>query len=240
MLARTDVTDQPVFYLFVAATILLSLGYGWGKRRNRRIITSAFDAITAVLHPQDQTFTNIGGLTGYHANFIPQKNRLIKQVDATMTLLPRQSWLWYPFSRMIRRFDRLFLSFHLGKKAAGALREGHLIEKGYASFAGASIENADSLQKETFQWGKHTFFLYYKDETVKREMERCRDLVGATPGPLRHVALVPKRNRLFVFLIPVPGTVEHVVGTVYRWFSQLAGSRTAQNAASAASSDETR
>jgi len=237
--SRTEVTDQPVFYLFVAATILLSLGYGWGKRRNRRIITSVFDAITTVLRPQDQTFTNIGGLTGYHANFIPQKNRLVKQVDATMTLLPRQSWLWYPFSLMIRRFDRLFLSFHLGKKATGTLREGHLIEKNYASFAGASIENAEALHKETFQWGKKTFFLYYKDDTVKREMERCRTLVGATPGPLRHVALVPKRNRLFIFLIPVPGTVEHVVGTVYRWFSQLAGARAAESGGSTGSSGET-
>ncbi len=224
MFSANNVADQPEFYLFIAATILLSLGYMWGRRRNRRITTSAFDAIAAVLRPKDQTFTNIGGLTGYHANFIPHRNRTIKQVDATMTLLPRQSWLWYPFSRMIRRFDRLFLSFHLGKKATGSLREGHLIDKKYSNFAGARIENADSLQKETFQWGKRTFFLYYKDDTVKREMERCKSMVGSDPGPLRHVALVPNRNRLFVFLVPQLGKVEHPVDSVYRWFSDIADS----------------
>lgn len=222
MFGESEVANQPVFYLFIAATILLSLGYVWGKRRNRRIITTVFDEITTVLRPKDQTFTNIGGLTGYHANFIPHKSRYIKQVDATMTLLPRQSWLWYPFSRMIRRFDRLFLSFHLARRAAGTLREGHLIEKSYSTFMGAKIENADSLEKETFQWGRKTFFLYFRNDAVKQEMERCRELLGPDPGPLRHVALVPKRDRLFVFLIPLPGQVQPVVAAVHDWFTVIA------------------
>lgn len=221
MFSGTQVTDQPVFYLFVAVSILLSLGYGWGRRRIRRITTSVFKEITAVLSPKDQTFTNIGGLTGYHANFVPHRNRFVKQVDATMTLLPRQSWLWYPFSRMIRRFDRLFLTFHLSPKVTGILQEGHLIEKAYASFAGARIVNADSLKHETFRWGKRTFSLYYHDDDVKNRMEYCREMIGPDPGPLRHVALVPGQDRLFIFLIPVPGTVEGIVGTVYRWFSEL-------------------
>lgn len=225
MFSGSEVANQPVFYLFIAATILLSLGYGWGKRRNRRIVHSAFDAITEVLRPKDQTFTNIGGLTGYHANFIPERNRYIKQVDATMTLLPRQSWLWYPFSRMIRRFDRLFLSFHLARRAAGTLREGHLIEKSYSTFMGAKIENADSLEKETFQWGSKTFYLYYRNPAVKAEMERCRERIGADPGPLRHVALVPKRDRLFIFLIPVRGRVKPIIASVYSWFLAIAESK---------------
>ncbi|TVR73804.1 MAG: hypothetical protein EA427_01845 [Spirochaetaceae bacterium] len=222
MLNASNIAQQPVFYLFIALTILLTLGYNWGKRRNRKILTAAFDAITEVLRPKDQTFTNIGGLTGYHANFIPDRNRYIKQVDATLTMLPRQSWLWLPFSRMIRRFDRLFLSFHLSRRAAGTLREGHLIEKFYSTFMGSKIENADSLQKETFQWGSKTFFLYYKNEKVKAEMERFREMLGPVPGPLRHVALVPKRDRLFVFLIPVRGQVKPVMSTVHTWFLDIA------------------
>ena len=221
MFSGTEVADQPVFYLFIAVSILLSLGYAWGRRRIRRITTTVFDEIAAVLRPKDQTFTNIGGLTGYHANFVPHRNRSVKRVDATMTLLPRQSWLWYPFSRMIRRYDRLFLSFHLSPRVTGILREGHLIEKSYSSFAGAKIENAASLTNETFEWGRRTFYLYYFDEEVKKTMEHCRKMIGADPGPLRHVALVPEQDRLFVFLIPVPGAVEGAIGAVYRWFSEL-------------------
>ncbi len=221
MFSGTEVADQPVFYLFIAVSILLSLGYTWGRRRIRRITNTVFKEIAAVLSPKDQTFTNIGGLTGYHANFVPHRNKSVKQVDATMTLLPRQSWLWYPFSRMIRRFDRLFLSFHLSPKVTGILREGHLIDKSYSSFAGAKIVNADSLRQDTFEWGRRTFYLYYYDDEVKNRMEQCRGMIGEDPGPLRHVALVPEQNRLFVFLIPVPGAVEGVLGTVYRWFSEL-------------------
>ncbi|MFP4432395.1 MAG: hypothetical protein ACLFPV_14180 [Spirochaetaceae bacterium] len=221
MFSGTEVADQPVFYLFIAVSILLSLGYGWGRRRIRRITTSVFNEITAVLRPKDQTFTNIGGLTGYHANFVPHRNRSVKQVDATMTLLPRQSWLWYPFSRLIRRYDRLFLTFHLSPKVTGRLREGHLIEESYANFAGAKISNADSLERETIRWGQRTFFLYYEDDEVESRMERCRQMIGSDPGPLRHVALVPGQDRLFVFLIPAPGAVEGVIRAVYRWFSEL-------------------
>jgi len=215
---NTGVAQQPVFYLFVAVTILLTLGYGWGRRRNKRITVATFDAIASVLRPKDQQFTNIGGLTGYHANFVPHKNRYIKRVDATLTLLPRQSWLWYPFSRLIRRFDRLFLAFHLTPRASGALEEGHLIEKSYSSFGGAKIENAFSLQQERLQWGGRVFFLYYQSSKVKRHLERCRELIGDDPGPLRHVALVPERDRLFVFLIPKPSKVKPIVKVLHEWF----------------------
>lgn len=221
MFSAANVSDQPVFYLFIAATILLSLGYIWGRRRNHRITHTAFKALSTVLNPKDQTFTNIGGLTGYHAHFIPQKSSGIKEINATLTLLPRQSWLWYPFSLIIRRFDRLSISCELGKKASRGIREGHLIERKYSTFAGARIQNVDDLKKDTLTWGTRTFYLYYADAAVKREMERCKEMVGADPGPLRHVALVPERSRLFVFLIPVPDHVERVVGQVYGWFTSL-------------------
>jgi len=217
----TAVTEQPVFYLFIAATILLTLGYSWGRRRNRRITRATFGAITEVLRPKDQQFTNIGGLTGYHANFIPHKNRYVKQVDATLTLLPRQSWLWYPFSRLTRRFDRLFLSFHLTPRASGALEEGHLIDKSYSGFGGAKIDNAERLECERLDWGGRTFFLYYANAWVKEQLEYCRKQLGEHPGPLRHVALVPERDRLFVFLIPRPAEVKPVVKTLNEWFMNL-------------------
>ncbi len=221
---QTDIVQQPLFYLFIAVTILISLGYSWGKRRNRRIYLSAFDAITRVIQPKDQQFTNIGGLTGYHANFVPHKNRFIRRLDATITMLPRQSWLYYPVSRLIRRFDRLFLAYHLSPKAAGVLQEGHLIEKGYSRFAGASIENEDSLTRETIDWGGLTFFFYYQDQQIRTRLEQLREQIG-DPGPLRHVALVPEQDRLFVFMIPRIGQVEHVIATVTHWFTELVESR---------------
>src|SRR6056297_3173868 len=162
-----DITQQPVFYLFIAVTILLTLGYSWGRRGNRRIFLSAFNALVDTLNPKDQNFTTIGGQTGYHANLIPKNNNFIRRVDATITLLPRQSWLYMPFSLMTFRFDRLFIMLLFSKKAMGILKEGHLIEEKYSRFRGPKITNEEELQKEVLKWGDKDFLLYYADETIK-------------------------------------------------------------------------
>ena len=144
---NTDISSQPVFYLFIAFTLLLTLGYSWGRRRNRGIHLSAFNALVETVQPKDQTFTNIGGLTGYHANLIPKQSAAVNRLDATITLLPRQSWLYFPFSLLTMRFDRLFISLSLTRKAVQGLKEGHLIEQGYASFRAPKIEAAERLRR---------------------------------------------------------------------------------------------
>lgn len=220
MFDNPEVTSQPVFYLFIAATILLSLGYIWGRRKNRRIFTAAFDDLAGILKPRDQQYTNIGGLTGYHANFLPNKNSVVRRADVTLTLLPRQSWLWYPFSLLTRKFDRLFLVFEIQKSAFGDLAEGHLIEHRYAKLPGASIENADNLTREELSWEGRTFFLYYGDERMKKAILECKERLN-TPQTLRHLAVVPERERLFIFMIPKRGTVATVVRPIYDWFHRL-------------------
>ncbi len=223
----TDVTSQPVFYLFIGITILLTLGYSWGRRANKRIVIGALDDLQALFKPKDQQFTNIGGLTGYHANFIPLHNRHARRVDATCTLLPRQSWLYYPISRMIRRFDRLYLVFHLAEKAVGTLTEGHLIERRYSAFMGAKVENAAELERESFEWGGLQFELYYEDQVARDALLDVKARLGE-PGGLRHVALVPEQDRMFLFMIPVRGTVGKTVGVIFEWFNALVDARLRQ------------
>ncbi len=89
MFNNSDIVNTPIFYLFIAFTILITLGYSWGRRRNKRIYLIAFNGLKELIKPKDQQYTNIGGLTGYHANFIPKKNELMRRVDTTITLLPR-------------------------------------------------------------------------------------------------------------------------------------------------------
>lgn len=215
-----EITTQPLFYLFIAVTILLSLGYTWGRRRNKRIFVTAFDDLTGILKPRDQQFTNIGGITGYHANFIPNKSSVLRRADVTITLLPRQSWLWYPFSRVTRRFDRLFLTFELAKNRFGTLKEGHIIEKRYAKLPGAMIENEDRLGRQEFTWGGREYALLYEDAEIKAALLRCKEQLGE-PETLRHLALVPERERIFLFMIPKIGTVGKTVAPIYQWFHQL-------------------
>ena len=217
MLNGSDVLSQPVFLVFIFATILLSLGYFRGRRRNQRIVATALKGLEAVFDPKDQQFTNIGGLTGYHANIVPKKNRYVRRVDATITLLPRHSWLYLPISRVIRRFDRMFMVWHLTDKCTKAMAEGHLIEAGYSKFAGARILNIDSLEQETFIWGGKTFFLYSQTPAIRDTLLICKEKLGE-PGSVRHIALVPEQERVFVFMIPRLGTVQPTVQTIFDWF----------------------
>ncbi len=214
------ITDQPLFYLFIAFTILLTLGYTWGKRRNTRIYLSAFNALIDVLQPKDQNFTTIGGLTGYHANLIPHKNKFIRRVDATITMLPRQSWLYLPFSLLTRRYDRLFITLFFSKKAMKLIGEGHIIETKYSKFRGPKITNEESLRSEQRRWGELDFILYRQDESVKKELEELLSNLPS-PGKIRHIAIVPDREQAFIFLIPKKGYVGEVFPTVYNWLNSL-------------------
>ncbi len=215
-----QVTNQPIFYLFIAFTILISLGYSWGKRRNKRIFLSAFNDLVSLIKPKDQLFTNIGGLTGYHANFIPKKNDVFRRVDATITLLPRQSWLYMPFSLIIQRFDRLFLTFHLvpKKKAKWHLKEVHLIENSYSKFRGPKIKNEDKLAREEFKWGSRNFLLFYNDAILKNSIiELARRMEN--PGSVKHIAVVPEEERIFIFMIPKYRRVQENLKPIVNWIN---------------------
>lgn len=222
-----DVTNSPWFLLLIAVSIALSLGYMWGRRRNKQIFFSAFNGLLAVLKPKDQQFTNIGGLSGYHANIIPHLNKYIRRVDATITLLPRQSWLFLPISKVVRRYDRLFLIFHLSPKASGALAEGHLLEEKYSRFGSAKVFSDEHLSKEDITWDGKKFLLYYEEVWVKEALERCMKRLDLPQG-IRHIALVPGQDRIWVFLIPRRGTVAGILESLYPWMTDLLGGRISQ------------
>lgn len=219
-MGEVEVTQQPIFYLFIAATILLTLGYSWGHRGNKGIFLSAFNALVDTLKPKDQSFTKIGGETGYHANLIPKKNSFIRRVDATITLLPRQSWLYLPFSLLTMRFDRLFLMLFFSKKAMGLVSEGHLIEEKYSHFRGPKITNEDQLQREELRWGERDFLLYYADETIKNDLLNLKQKLKE-PKYLRHIAVVPDREQAFLFMIPKKGYVAEAFPVIYKWLNNM-------------------
>lgn len=212
------IVTQPIFYLFIAFTAALSMGYLWGRRANKRVFHSAFNALVDIVRPDDQTFTNIGGLVGYHANLLIKRKSPIDRVDATITLLPRHSLLYLPISKLIMRYDRLFVSIHLKSALPG---EAHLIEAKYAGFRGPKIRNAGRLTCREVRWGSHDFLLYY-ERTIMRDhltefMRTHRD-----PGIVRHIALVPEQRKCFAFMIPQKNCVQSDFFPVYQWIKALA------------------
>ncbi len=208
---------QPLFYLFIAFSLFLSLGYYWGRRRNKNIFLSAFNDLVEIVKPDEQKFTNIGGTIGYHANLLVKKKGPVSQVDATITTLPRQSLLYMPISKLIMRHDRLFVTLYLTRTPSG---EGHLIEKKYAAFRGPKIVNAPNLNREETRWGDLDFILYYENLKIRDHLSNLmKDLPD--PGILRHIALIPREKKGFIFAIPKMKEVGKDFGPVYRWLLKI-------------------
>ncbi|MBW2673006.1 MAG: hypothetical protein JRD89_06255 [Deltaproteobacteria bacterium] len=218
MFKYEHIVTQPIFFLFVAFSFLLTFGYFWGRRHNKEIFLSAFNDLMEVFHPDDQTFTNIGGAIGYHAKlFIRKKGAFLSRVDATITMLPRHSWLYLPISKLIRKYDRLFIELYVKNKPE---EECHLIETQYSRFAGARIAGAGHLNKETVTWGIYTFYLYYETMEIHT---RLMDFINRNPDPgiIRHIAIVPDQKKCFIFMIPRKGQVAQYLSPIYRWLPSV-------------------
>ncbi|MBW2560968.1 MAG: hypothetical protein JRE40_08950 [Deltaproteobacteria bacterium] len=218
MFKYEHIVTQPIFFLFVAFSFLLTFGYFWGRRHNKEIFLSAFNDLMEVFHPDDQTFTNIGGAIGYHAKlFIRKKGAFLSRVDATITMLPRHSWLYLPISKLIRKYDRLFIELYVKNKPE---EECHLIETQYSRFAGARIAGAGRLNKETVTWGIYTFYLYYETMEIHT---RLMDFINRNPDPgiIRHIAIVPDQKKCFIFMIPRKGQVAQHLSPIYRWLPSV-------------------
>jgi hypothetical protein len=209
---------QPIFILFVAFSLVLTWGYFRGKRQNKELSASAFEDLVRVFKPDDQQFTNIGGAIGYHANLlIKSKKARLSRVDATITMLPRHSLLYLPISKLIRKYDRLFVELYLKKRPG---EEAHLLEKEYARFSGTKITNKHKLSVESVEWEGMDFDLFFESEQMRQKL---MDFITHNPHPrgIRHLALVPEQNKCFVFLIPKKGEVGKALSPVYARLASL-------------------
>ncbi|MBN1829236.1 MAG: hypothetical protein JW884_08865 [Deltaproteobacteria bacterium] len=214
MTSNEQIIYQPIFLLFVGISLLLTLGYFWGRRWNRQIMLSALNDLMSIVQPDDQTFTNIGGAIGHHANlFVRRKGAPFSRVDATITLLPRHSWLYLPISKFFRKYDRLFITLYLKQPPR---EEAHLIENSYSRFMGSKILNAGRLNHETVAWGKLSFHLYFASLSMRDKMLR---FIGDNPDPgiVRHIAIVPDQKKGFVFMVPLKEQVARYFAPIYRW-----------------------
>ena len=180
--------------LIIIFTLLVLAGYGFGRKKNLSIVKSTGKTLEEILKPSDQTYTWLGGSIGFRADF---KCKDFKNVEATLTLLPRQSTLYYPVSFLVSGFDRLYLTFFLKSKIKS---EGHIVNKRYLKFRGPRIDNIHNLSEEEHQ----EFLILFQDQERRNallnlfsEFER-EELLKI----VKHIAVVPDRNTVFVLVVP--------------------------------------
>lgn len=222
MLANQEIIYQPAFYFLLAVTILLTLTYRWGRTANQRLVRAVFDPLLAALKARDQEFTNIGGLTGYHATIRPGNLSLVKEVKGTLTLLPRQSLLYVPIALLFGRRDRLVMAFALNKRGRALSGEGHLIRPAFEKRPGNHIENA-ALSSDDLDWGGETVRRYWSDDQTRARLEAFAARLES-PGIIQHIALVPEQDRVWVVLAPRRGQIEPVYSALVAWLQGLEAS----------------
>jgi hypothetical protein len=210
----------PLLFLVIAMSAFIALGFSRGRKKNRKIYLSAFHDLMEIFKPDDQTFTNIGGLVGHHANFCFREKDIVSEIDATITLLPRHAPLYMPISRLIMKNDRLFITLYMRCSPPG---EGHLIEKEYANFRGPKITNAYRLDREEIRWGKCSFYLYYERMTMYDHLTQFIQN-NPDPGFVRHVAILPEQRKGFIFMIPQEGEVARHLKPIYELIVNIFGS----------------
>lgn len=141
------------------------------------------------------------------------KQRL-KKVETTLTLLPRQSPLYYPVSFVVSGFDRLYMTFFLKHKLSS---EGHILHRKYLKYRGPGIQNIGSLTKENLDDSINGFLILYKNDQMK---ETLRDVIKNLDKEgslciLKHLAIVPNKNTLFFLIVPKEklwkGFTKHIV-----------------------------
>lgn len=221
MLQYEHLIYTPAFYFLIAFTLALTFGYIWGRRWNRRVVMNALDPLLTVFKARDQQFTNIGGQTGFHANIVPGNMRAVRRVDVTLTILPRQSWLYMPFSLLVRKFDRMQTFFFFNKRGKAIKEEAHLIDPKFEKMLGNRIESAETLSREEVTWGDRRFNLYSTSDRSRKWMSNFMNRCGGS-GTIRHVGLVPQEERAYIFMIPKVGVVADQMTKMRDWLEETA------------------
>ena len=181
-------------FLILILTLLVLAGYSFGRKKNLSIVKSVGKTLEEILKPDDQNYTWLGGSIGFNANY---KCKDFEKVESTLTLLPRQSPLYYPVSFLVSEFDRLYVTFFLKSKIKS---EGHIINKRYFKFRGPRIDNVQKLLEEE----RDGFLILSQDQRIRstvlnffKELNREGFL-----EILKHIAIVPDRNTVFILVVP--------------------------------------
>jgi len=126
-------------------------------------------SIEEIVNPKDKEYIWIGGYVGFRAYYKVRENNIDK-FEYTLTLLPRQSILYFPISKLINRHDKIYLVIHPYSKIK---REAHLIQKGYYRIK-PKIEDEEMLKKEIIEVnGKKYEALFEK----RRDIELLKEFL---------------------------------------------------------------
>ena len=187
--------------LGLSAIIILAAvatgAYFYGMKKNRWVVARLSKDLEEVLKPVSTNYVNIGGAIGY--NFAYALPAPFTNAKGTITLSPRHSLLYLPFSLLIGVRDRFFVNIFTKKKLRG---EGHIVEASY--FKKAKIEGSDSMQRKDSRKANKDFILLWRGADLSSDLEK---LLEALPDAtrIRHFCAYPETKTFFIYANPYLG-----------------------------------
>lgn len=181
-------------YIIILLALVSTLGYFRGRARNRWIGGWIAAGTEEILKPRDTNYTNIGGTIGY--NFVYKLKNPFTEAKGTFTLLPRQSILYYPISRLIARYDRFYMNIFLQGKLLG---EGHIVSSDYYRRMRVPIVGESRLKKDRITLGNREYLLFWDNPSLKETL-RNYVLSQEERAGLKHFCCYKDNNTLFIYL----------------------------------------
>ncbi|NJE07369.1 hypothetical protein E3E31_02265 [Thermococcus sp. M39] len=207
------VTPEFLLAIMVLAAIA-TIQFYKGRRLNLMMMQHYLRTIEDILNPKDKDYVWIGGYVGFRA-FYKVREGNIDKFEYTLTLLPRQSILYFPFSKLVNRHDKLYIVI---KPYSTIKREVHLIQKGYYRIK-PKIEDEELLQREIIEVnGKQYEALFEK----RRDVELLKEFLQgfSKVENIKHISLTPKTNVLYIFMKPEPDTIEEDIKHIVRFVNE--------------------
>jgi hypothetical protein len=179
------------FIALIFFTALLMVLYYRGHRKNMYIIQTIAATLEQALDPSDKNYTWLGGVTGFSATYTITG---FKEVQAVLTLRPRQSLLYLPFVFLGGTRDQLQLLFFLDDTIT---EESHIIP---VKRKHPLIHNRDRLKSmEEECAGIRIEILYDNDPSFAKEVA-C--IVQDDLHSVNHIALTPEKSVFYIEINP--------------------------------------
>jgi len=205
-------------YTLVALVVLALFATGayfYGTKKNRWISARLTKELETLLKPRSTNYVNIGGNIGY--NFVYAMPEPFTNAKGTITLSPRHSVLYLPFSLLIGVRDRYFVNLFTKQKIRG---EAHLVAADHLKKA--NITGQGSMERRDAERKGKRFVLLWKDADLSSELDKVLEALPDTAG-FKHFCAYPETKTFFLHGNPRGASLEGNLDAVLKRVSLFTG-----------------
>ncbi len=213
-----ELTSTELMVIFLMLALIIVMQFFKGRKLNLMLMEYSARRLEEILKPKDKVYQWIGLYVGYRAIF-KLLYKTLNRVEVTITLMPRQSLLYYPIALLTTRFDRLYLVYWFDKSFT---REAHVIKKGYYRRGiKGHIRNIERMRVDKAYINGKTYYLVYDDASTAHNLIKFIKSLS-DPHVINHIALVPANKTLYIAAKLAPKSFEELILRSYELAKSLA------------------